>query len=138
MSDKPRRFWQIHLSTAVLICCTLSAFVWLNLDGGYSGGGPNADTYTCGFPMKAYLWQHYNEDGVVDISEWESLTESALTNSLMALSCTFNVAFISEYLIRRKSKPCWGIYNALDKLYRRSINLIGTKVSVLLGRISNS
>jgi hypothetical protein len=100
MTDTPppkRRFWQIHLSTAVVIMLTVGLFSALNFSE-----TTYPDIYEvrgCGYygwPLTAVVTN--TSDGM------EVYWSTILMNAAIALSVTLNVAFISEYIARR-SKP---------------------------------
>jgi len=121
MSDKARRFWQIHLSTAVVVMITAGGLLALNClhhehalsstddDGVFRGsvfeytiwdvspislryGWPSTCLETYDFNKKQNHWGRWRVRGI-------------LLNAGVACGVLTVVAFGSEYLIRRRSKP---------------------------------
>ena len=91
MNDKPkRRFWQIHLSTAVLMTLVAGFCLWFNIETSID---MDTDIISRGWPNTAWLF--------IDGSSY-FFRKGILVNAFYALSILFNVAFLSEYLIRRR------------------------------------
>jgi len=101
MSDKPRRFWQIHLSTAVALSIAAGILLWANLTQDEMRLLPNA--YTYGWPQKV-LGGVPAGVPLADQARAEEL-EATITNLAVSLSILFNVAVAVEYFTRRRSKP---------------------------------
>ena len=123
MSDKPRRFWQMHLSTAIVMMVVTAACIGLNLQRDGINKYSQGDQEPFGFPW-TFL---YIERGALDRSNipinchWlatdidlhlmqsEGLWALSVTRLLgNVLALAGSVAIIggtTEYLIRRRSKP---------------------------------
>jgi hypothetical protein len=105
-SDKPKRkFWQFHLSTAILVMIASGPLLWLNCSPRRSKiflahwGDPARDYYADGFitgwpaPLKAV-----EDDGTVDAVS----PIAPVTNMVAGVAILLSVGFISEWLIRRR------------------------------------
>ena len=110
MSDKPCRFWQIHLSTAVLVSVTLALIIAANFapyTTAVKSGVPPHDvigsTTLYGWPFYAMSPQHsiHGKTYHFTIWYWNRVTY----NALIALIAPLLMIFLSEYLIRRRSRP---------------------------------
>ncbi|HYF50087.1 MAG TPA: hypothetical protein VEJ63_11815 [Planctomycetota bacterium] len=106
MTAKPREFWQIHLSTALLMMIVSGAFLWLNTlpNIGLSPGiwleppRPGYAYLFYGFPF----WFLLLETGASTHSRW--FIEGIVLNVLVVLALLLGTAAASEYRIRHKSK----------------------------------
>ena len=111
MRDKPHRFWQIHLSTAILLALSAGGLLFLNLR---QGGLDDVDRMFNGTP---YGWPSVaaTEYWVPDMRRWNPRQEyphplewnagGLIINAAVAVAVIGSVAFVAEYLIRRRSKP---------------------------------
>jgi hypothetical protein len=120
MSDaekpKKRRFWQLHLSTAVLLMFGAGGFLWLNSfphrfypwadmpeNYFYQYGWPTVfytdpePALVMGIPLGTALDRFIREVGQREVS-----TLHVVVNVLVALPCLASLAFACEWLIRRR------------------------------------
>src|SRR5581483_10070814 len=66
-----RSLFQFRLSTLLMISLLLGCGFWLNLGNpGYRSGGPNGSYEIYGWPLTFERYVHYDEDGVVNGTEW--------------------------------------------------------------------
>ena len=125
MSDKPRRAWfQIHLSTAIVLMFVASGLMWANMRAVPTESwlavskfarehplseNPNDRGALCdpsphfeyGFPSVAYSsGQIYFYRANTFWSEWSP--RGIATNSCVVIVLLATVAFISEWLVRRR------------------------------------
>ncbi len=120
MNDTPppkRRFWQIHLSTVMVLTVVAGLLLYLNLrpasdkyERHYSVyGWPNS---VVAYNNLSHVW--YFVKGTpqrtydTDWSTWgeaEGVSIRAAANTIAALAILLLTAMASEYLIRRRSKP---------------------------------
>jgi hypothetical protein len=109
-SEKPKRkFWQFHLTTAFLIMMTASGFVWINCvreDDAWDYGDERYLYWHYGWPTEIFCVQNdwdfsRKKDGgkVVSTHIYLSGIVKNVTVLILALGI---LAFISEYLIRRR------------------------------------
>jgi hypothetical protein len=95
---KKRRFWQLHLSTAIVLMLIVAVGLGLNLYGFVRT--------SYGFPMqRSYGWPLMVAVRNLETHEtlWFYSSVSALViNTFIIVSFTFNIAFVLEYIIRRR------------------------------------
>jgi hypothetical protein len=111
MTDTPppkRRFWQIHLSSVMVGVFIVSTLMFLNLrerlqyHQGYFGFPwdmavrVTSATELCGLPADYFLWE--SESVVIAV-------RPAMHNIGLGLGCLLCGVVMSEYVIRRRSKP---------------------------------
>ena len=103
MSDRPRRFWQIHLSTAMILMLAAASLLYLNLNPQVHGFGP-----WYGWPAIAYRGD-FAEAAFLENAFGRKITgiDSAglLTNVTVCLGLLGVTAVLCELIIRRRSKP---------------------------------
>jgi hypothetical protein len=97
MSEKPkRRFFQIHLSTAVVLMFVAGGLMWLNMIQHWilAGRGPNA----YGWPYFFYATERIRQPELIG----HFYASNLLINVVTAFLGLFVVAAISEAVIRRE------------------------------------
>ena len=88
----PRKRFQIHLSTAIVMMFVAGGLIWANVGGPHTVA--NGALFTWGWPLVTY--EEYTPDF------GDRLTSAAL-NLLPCLAFLFAVYFLCEYLIRRRA-----------------------------------
>jgi len=111
MSNKPRKFWQIHLSTAILISLAAGALLFLNLrQGGHDDVDRVFNGTPYGFPCVAAT-RYWVPDmrSLIPRQEYPHPLEwnlrGVIINVAVAAAVIGSMGLISEYLIRPRSKP---------------------------------
>src|SRR4051812_47567723 len=106
MSEKPRRWFQIHLSTALLLMIIAGILLGLNVSFIDCGPVYEADgwcyNYKYGWPVFVQS-HHYVTLG----SETVIINFAYIWNGMIALFCLSMIAFVCEYNVRcrRTGKP---------------------------------
>ena len=99
MSDKSkRRFWQIHLSTLLILCFATALFIWLNMPRTILNDNENIGQ-VAGWPYEvlvpyAGMASHHKIN----------LVNGVLKNALTGITLLLAVINLSEYLIRRRER----------------------------------
>lgn len=97
-----RRFWQIHLSTAVVTMLVAGIILWLNLTPKLISRGPNGEALSFGWPLQAIRYDFSEKVG--DYSEWMMDADKAMCiDGLVGLSCLVVAIVALEHLIRRRT-----------------------------------
>jgi hypothetical protein len=95
MSDSPRRWFQIHLSTAVVMMFVAGGFVWANCQLFYYGRG----FYVRGFPFSFYYSDVFQETMSRSFGPIEPA--ALVIDGLIGLMIVTACALLSECRIRR-------------------------------------
>jgi len=107
MSDKPRRFWQIHLSTALILSLCAGAILALNLHRDAVAAG----LYYHGWPFRCYQSKTLEFSFGGDAPEYNVVMPDGVSrnelflNICVAALLLATVGIVAEYLIRRRTKP---------------------------------
>ena len=108
MSNKPRRPWfQLHLSTAIVLMFVAGGFLWLSLSGHTSnqwqmfeqeGGGMHVAAH--GFPFDAYSEAVAETSAQPILSVWNPIY--VVLDTIFALIVVVVIGVIVEYCLRRQ------------------------------------
>ena len=118
MSDKPRRAWfQIHLSTAIVMMFVAGGLMWANFrmrslrdDSIYLLGGDESDHsryYVRGWPVvflhtKVPTRSEGMFIGAPKTYDGEWIVDGLIFDPLFAVFVTISVGLVSEFFIRRR------------------------------------
>src|SRR5690242_18306051 len=99
MSDRKRRWLQIHLSTAIVLMLSVGVLLLVNART-HSHARPNI----CGWPFDAFAgsWSASNQLGVSHVARYSS--RALAVNGFVATTILFSIAFFSECLIRSRQR----------------------------------
>jgi len=106
-----RRWFQIHLSTAVVLMITAGVLVWMNLRVSFNGHMSEIDINSHGWPCEAIyvLWEARNvgiSQDIPEASQYISWSVVDLTHvgidTFVALAILAAVAVTLEWWIRRR------------------------------------
>jgi len=101
VADSPRRFWQLHLSTALLLMLFSGGFLWLNLvpvERDEMLDDQTVLTMERGFPMRF-------QQRVVQAGQLREAfgTAALVFNVAVGIVALVWIAVVCEWMIRRKS-----------------------------------
>jgi hypothetical protein len=108
MSDnatiKNRRFWQLHLSTLMILSVETSLLVLLNISNPvttrFDGGFSDLAETPYGWPIRAYDWGEVNYSGRGIGEGIVFFPSSVVWDALICLCILFGTAFVVELAIR--------------------------------------
>jgi hypothetical protein len=104
---KPRKFWQIHLSTAFILMIFFGIIIGANVtphaDYDWDRNARGYEYFTRGYPAPFHVWRTFTEPSGEQVVLYDKLVPYGLfMNVLTILPVVMFVAFFSELIARNR------------------------------------